>query len=122
MRLHSVLAASLFAAVPALAQKTPAPAPQLGPGFFKPAPDPALTSIRPAAPRVDEPGKPVDMAVEIRKAEEARITEAQMDRSEQEHERARAEGAAIATGNHAAVAVGTPASAMQAETPNRVTR
>jgi len=98
MRLRSVVATSLFAALPAVAQNTPAAAPQAGSGFFKPSPDPALTSIRPAtipAPRIEQP-KPVDMAVEIRKAEEARRTEAQMDRSQQEHERTRVEATPIA--------------------------
>jgi hypothetical protein len=99
----AALALALAAAMPAAAQTAAPSLPSSGqPGFFRPARDPALTSISPAPAtpakrREENPGTPVDMAVEIRKVEEARVAEAQMDRAEQEHDRARAEAAAIAT-------------------------
>jgi hypothetical protein len=124
----ALFALACAAGLSALAQATQPPAPaSADSGFFRPAADPSLTSIRPpAAPPAarpgDDPGRPVDMAVEIRKAEEARDLEAQMDRSEREHERARAEAAAIATAPASAVAAGTPASAMPAGAPNEPIR
>ena len=125
MRLHLVLAAAL-AALPALAQTSPGAKPDTG--FFRPSADPALTSIRPAPPATPPqaakapPARAFDAAEEIRKAEEARALEALMDRSERDHERARAEAAAIATAPPAAVATGTPASAMPPSPPAEPTR
>ena len=113
------LAFAFAAGIPAWAQTDT--------GFFRPTPDPALTAFRPpatppTAPKAQQPGGPVDMAAEIRKAEEARNLEAQMDRSEREHERARAEAAAIATAPASAVAAGTPASALPTGAPNEPPR
>src|SRR5512134_2674005 len=78
----AVLAAA-FAAT-ASAQTRPQATPGSQEGFFRPSPDPALTSIRPppapAEPRPDAPvpAEPVttvvvDMAEEVREAEEERM-------------------------------------------------
>jgi hypothetical protein len=127
-RLLGLFAFALAAGIPAGAQTTAPRVPANGDtGFFRPAADPALTAIRPPAspapaPPAQDPGKTVDVAVEIRKAEEARKLDEQMDRSEREHERARAEAAAVATAPASAVAVGTPASALPTGVPNEPTR
>ena len=121
----ALAALALALSFPASAQdqhsKARPPATGLEQGFFRPTPDPALTSLRPApaaapdaraAPVMvqTEPRPAVDSAEEIREAEEHAVDRAEriMDRAEREHDRARAEAAMTATAPAQAVSAGSP--------------
>ena len=83
-----------IAATSALAETTAPSASKPDAGFFRPSDLPApqipLVVTDPAVPATPQAQPvPPDPAVEIRKAEEVRRTETEMDRIERENERAR---------------------------------